>query len=120
MVEIFLKEVFPTIYELDPKAQMFFKVLDAIINNIPTPILAKVEIDFPVFMEELAKRIIQRPITEDQPSKFDFILSGIMGLLRNLLTKFPESKYKIGQNMGLVKELLQKCLFQFPTSKLTF
>lgn len=63
-------------------------------------------------IEQLPKDIIERSIKEIGSNDHDVLLGGLMGVLNQLLQRFPGFKKQVGQ--VLTNYLIHDCLFEIP------
>ena len=110
MLEDLIKETL--VYE--KKVHEFYWLLSFIIEEIPQQIFKKFPMNFHNILGEVCENIKKHEVKENYSTDTDYVIIGQLDLLKVLLRKFPKEKEFVGQTCGLISELLNGCLFEFP------
>jgi len=100
------------------KCKEFFIAIDHIFKQCDDKDIEAAKIDFSDLANELSQKIISLPPFEAQLTDQDYLLQGLMGLLRLVFFKKPSIKDEIllKKQPGLLNEILHNCLFEIPSA----
>ena len=110
LFQIMIKETL----NLEAKCQEFYKLLCGIIADINVNELPKIPINLQGTLEYIANLLKNNEIREKKSTDTDYVLIGLLNVLKVLSYKFPNQNEFVGQKCGIVKEILHHYLFEFP------
>ena len=99
-------------------AEQFFEILNELVGTSISNDATKGQNNegFVNLLERVSKLLKDHTMIEKRNNEStDYVLIGILNLLRTLLNRLPDQKYNIGQKEGLLKQVFSTCLFDTPT-----
>ena len=99
------------------KCKEFFVVIEQIFNKCDDKDMEAAKIDFYDLANQLIQKIISLSPFEAQQSDQDYLLQGLMGLLKLVFTKKPSLKDDVilKAQPEFLNEILNNCLFEIPS-----
>ncbi len=94
----------------------FFNTVKQALDRLPKPLLVQLPIDHQSTAISISTMLIRHGSSEKQTTVVDDMMVGILNLLNSMLKKFPEFRRTVGQEAGLLREVLHSCLFEHPVS----
>lgn len=98
--------------EREAVCNFFYDLLAELIKNLSHAI------DGAINFQELAKNLVAfvkaHAIKENKSSDIDYLLSGLLNLLCALVGRFPIYRNFVANDCGMIDEIIEKCLFDFP------
>ena len=76
--------------------------------------LSRIPINLQGTLDNIANLLKNHEIREKKSTDTDYVLIGLLNVLRYLAEKFPQQNEFVGQKCGIVKEILFHYLFEFP------
>lgn len=113
LFQIMIKETL----NLEDKSQEFYKLLCGIIAEINTDEFMRIPINLQGTLDYIANLLKNHEIREKKSTDTDYVLIGLLNVLRYLAEKFPQQNEFVGQKCGIVKEILFHYLFEFPKAE---
>jgi len=98
----------------EERSDVFFRLISNTISQLDIGDVSKESLNLDNLLNQLAGFVENRKPVEKSQKENDAVLIGILQVLRALFIKFPEKTKYYGQDRGLVRELLHKCLFEMP------
>ncbi len=114
LIPFLLRDLVVESLSVESKCQEFYKLVCSVVNLLSVDRLKVLPLNYHERLEHLANLIKAHAIKEIRSSDTDFFIAGQLDLVGALLRKFPEEKLFVGQNCGLLIEVLEHCLFEFP------
>lgn len=114
VLKMMLLDLIKETLAFEKKVHEFYWLLRFIIEDIPQPIFEKIPLNIHDILGVLCENIKKHEVKENYSTDTDFVIIGLLELLTVLLRKHPKEKEYVGQACGLVSELLNGSLFEFP------
>lgn len=117
---MFLKNFFPIALKDAEQSDIFFELLQKNILLVsPNKLIISnkikgIDVNLEENLDSLVEIIKKETFYERNHDDKDNILVGVLKLLSSLLKQMPQKIVEIGQNRGLLQEILGPCLFETP------
>jgi hypothetical protein len=105
-------KIFGEVFKNEERCSAMMKLIFTLIEQSQIEFLAEMKLDINSLLKRLADIVRERKPVERSAKDSDHLLSGVLSLLRSLFSLYPGKRRIYGQDLGLVKELLNNCLFE--------
>lgn len=115
-----LKDLLDYAFSHRDKCKEFFGAIESIMKYCEEKDFEAAKIDFHDLASQLAEKLISLTPFEAQQSDQDFLLQGLMSLLRMIFTKKPTAKDEVllRSQPKFLEEVVHNCLFEIPSALL--
>ena len=113
-IPILLQKILENALFHQERSDAYFRLISTTINRLDIGEIDKNSLDVDTLLTKLTEFVkLRRPMEKEQKD-VDNVLSGVLEVLRAFFNRYPEKTYTYGQELGLIKEIFQNCLFDMP------